>query len=121
MQCIAKKILLVDDDEAILHVVTHILVSKGFHLQTHSTGLNVSNIVSSYNPDLVLLDIRLPGKLGTEVCKELKEKNNTLPIILFSAHSDQVQALSLSGADAFLHKPFDIKNLIEMVHLYVKT
>jgi DNA-binding response OmpR family regulator len=115
-----KKILVVDDDEDILHVIKHILTSKGFDIQTHSTGLNVPDIVTRYNPDLVLLDIRLPGKLGTEVCKDLKQLHNDLPIILFSAHAEEGNILSTSGADGFIRKPFEIKYLIDTIHLHVK-
>ena len=114
-----KKILVVDDDAAILHVVKLILTSHGFDVQTHSTGLNVPEIVMHYHPNLILLDIRLPGKLGTEVCKELKQIHTNLPIILFSAHADQGEAFAMCDADGFIQKPFDIKNLIDTINLHV--
>ena len=110
-----KKILLVDDDEDILHVVQLLLTSRGFDVQTHSTGLNVPDIVTQYQPHLILLDIRLPGKSGTEVCKELKQIHTNLPIILFSAHAEQGKAFALCDADGFIQKPFDIKNLVETI------
>jgi DNA-binding response OmpR family regulator len=114
-----KKILVVDDDEHILHLVKHILNSHGFNVQTHSTGLNVPDIVMHYHPNLILLDIRLPGKLGTEVCKELKQIHHNLPIILFSAHADQGKAFAICDADGFIEKPFDIKNLIDTINLHL--
>ena len=114
-----RKILVVDDDEAILHVVKLILTSHGFDVQTHSTGLNVPDIVMHYHPNLILLDIRLPGKLGTEVCKELKQIHSNLPIIFFSAHADKGKAFALCHADGFIQKPFDIKNLINTINLNV--
>ena len=114
-----KKILVIDDDEAILNVVKLILTSHGFDVQTHSTGLNVPDIVMHYHPNLILLDIRLPGKLGTEVCKELKQIHTNLPIILFSAHAEQGKAFAVCDADAFIHKPFDIKNLIDTIKLHL--
>src|SRR5664279_617984 len=101
-----KKILVVDDDEDILDIVKLILISHGFDVQTHSTGLNVPDIVMHYRPNLILLDIRLPGKLGTEVCRELKLIHSDLPIILFSAHAEQGKVYSLCDADGFLQKPF---------------
>jgi DNA-binding response OmpR family regulator len=114
-----KKILVVDDDKDILNIVQHILVSHGFDIQTHSTGLNAPDIVMHYRPNLILLDIRLPGKLGTEVCKELKEIYSNLPIILFSAHAEQGKAFALCDADAFIQRLFDIKNLIETINSYL--
>ena len=114
-----KKILLVDDDKDILNVVQQILVSHGFDVKTHSTGLNVPDIVMHYHPNLILLDIRLPGKLGTEVCKELKQIHTNLPILLFSAHADQGEAFAICNADGFIQKPFDIKNLIDTINVHV--
>jgi len=114
-----KKILIVDDDKDILHVVQFLLTSRGFDVQTHSTGLNVPDIVMHYHPNLILLDILLPGKLGTEVCKELKQIYASLPILFFSAHADQGQALALCDADGFIQKPFDIKNLIDTINLHL--
>ena len=84
-----KKILVVDDDRDILYLVCHILTLNGFDVKAYSTGTDVPDVVSDYNPDLVLLDVRLPGKFGTEVCKELKKLYTNLPIILFSAHAEQ--------------------------------
>ena len=114
-----KKILVVDDDKDILNVVQQILVSHGFDVQTHSTGLNVPDIVMHYHPNLILLDIRLPGKLGTEVCKELKLIHTNLPILLFSAHAEQKEAFAICKADGFIPKPFDIKNLIDTINLHL--
>lgn len=114
-----KKVLVVDDDPDILEVVKFILTSYGFEVHTHATGLNVLEVVLDYQPDLILLDIRLPGKLGTEICKDLKDMNCGIPIILFSAHAQQANFLDLFGADAFMAKPFDVKNLVNTVKLHM--
>lgn len=112
-----KKILVVDDDEDILYVVTELLTSYGFDVQTHSTG-NVSEIVKWNNPNLILLDICFFGKFGTEICKELKEQY-TIPIILFSADVKQGREFAEYNADAFVQKPFDIKQLVDTINLHV--
>ena len=83
-----KKILVVDDDVDILFVIEHLLRLKGFDIRTHATGLGIPDIVIQYAPDLILLDVMLPGKKGTEVCKELKVINPHTPVILFSATSN---------------------------------
>ena len=111
-----KKILIVDDDQAILEVVSVILTSYSFDVKTHSTGFNVPGIVLYYQPDLILLDICLPGKLGTEICKELKELNPKIPIILFSANSN---IGTNSCANAFISKPCDMQTLIDTINLHL--
>ncbi len=113
-----KKILVVDDDPDISQIVKYILTVRGFDVETHTTGLNVDEVVMSYNPNLILLDIRLPGKLGTQVCKELKQKH-TIPVILFSAHSDERKSFQKWDADAFIQKPFDIDELLNTIRLHL--
>jgi DNA-binding response OmpR family regulator len=110
-----KKILVVDDDEDILFVVKIILEKHGFEVRTHATGLGVHDVVIHYLPNLILLDIRLPGRLGTEICKELK-KVCSIPIILFSAHIREAEAIEECGADCFIQKPFDIDNLVTTIN-----
>ena len=114
-----RKILVVDDDKSILEVVSLILTSYDFDVKTHSTGFNVPDIVLHYHPNLILLDIRLPGKLGTEICKELKQLDSKLPIILLSANADVRNAIAISSANDFIEKPFDIKNLVDTINLHL--
>ena len=114
-----KKILIVDDDDDILDIVKHLLTSHGFNVQTHSTGLNVPEVVTDYNPNLILLDICLPGKSGTEICKELKQLYSDIRIILFSAQPPQGRSSDTSDAEAFIKKPFDAKNLVNTVRWYM--
>jgi DNA-binding response OmpR family regulator len=115
-----KKILVVDDDIDILYIIRHLLRSKGFEVTTHSTGVGVPELVFDYKPDLILLDIQLPGKLGTEICKELKEAGTHIPILLFSAHADEEKTIAICHADGFIAKPFDISHLIDTIKFHVK-
>ena len=112
-----KKVLLVEDDKQMIEVVEFILKEYGFSVHTHSTGLNVDEAIKAYEPNLILLDVRLPGKSGTQVCKEVKQ-NSDIPIILFSAEQDQKKLLNECEADAFLGKPFDINELIISISLH---
>jgi DNA-binding response OmpR family regulator len=114
-----KKILVVDDDPSILQVVDIILTRKGFDVHTHSTGNNVPEVVDNYHPDLVLLDIRLPGKPGTEVCKDLKHANSNLPVVLFSANVSREKAVAECDADDFIKKPFDVEHLISTINMHL--
>lgn len=113
-----KKILVVDDDPGILDVVKYILTSNGFLVQTHDSGYDVPDIILHYRPDLILLDIRLPGKLGTEICRELK-KLNKIPIILFSAHADYHTALAECAADDFIQKPFELDDFLQTIRSHL--
>ena len=112
-----KKVLLVEDDKGTREAVEYILTTYGFNVHTHTTGLEVDEVIKDYGPDLVLLDIRLPGKSGTEICKEIKQNSN-LPVILFSAEPDQKKLVKECNANAFLGKPFDINELIVSISLH---
>lgn len=113
-----KKILVVDDDADILEVLHYILTSHGFDVLTHLTGLDVPEVVMMYQPDLILLDISLPGKSGTQVCSELK-LIHTIPIILISAHSKEGKAFAECNADAFIEKPFDMYELLNTINVHL--
>jgi len=113
-----KKVLIVDDDQDLLEVVKLVLTIHDFDVHTHSTGLNVPEIVNSYNPNAILLDINLPGKSGTEICKELKEKDSSLPIILFSAPTEKEKYFRISGANGYIEKPFNVNELVSTMKFY---
>ena len=116
-----KKILVIDDDNSILEVVELILTSRGYEVKTHATGYDVPNIVNTYNPDLVLLDINLPHKKGTEICNELKAIRNDPPILLFSAHANSKQAYAHCNPDGFIGKPFDMTDLLKSIAEHIKN
>ncbi|MDQ6762113.1 MAG: response regulator [Bacteroidota bacterium] len=109
-----KKILVIDDDEDILESVSLILEKAGFDVDTHNTGLDVLAKVLEYKPHAILLDVKLPGKSGTEVYKELC-KTGTTPVIFFSANADKQKVLKECDAYAFIAKPFDMKNLVQVI------
>ncbi len=109
-----KKILVIDDDDAILDIVKYVLLNAGFDVYTHNTGIGVPAKVLECNPNAILLDIRLPGKSGIQIYKELR-KTYPKPIIFFSAHADRQKVLEECKADAFIAKPFDIKKLVHII------
>lgn len=111
---ILKKILVIDDDADILDLVEHILLKAGFDVCTHNTGIGVQDKVTQCNPNAILLDIKLPGKSGTEIYKELR-KTYLAPIIFFSAHADRKKILDECNADGFIPKPFDINHLVHTI------
>lgn len=114
-----KKVLLIEDDPGIGEIVSLILTEEGYAVRLHTTGYSVPELVKEYDPNLVLLDIGLPGKSGTTICNELKEISERPPVLLFSAHTNKVTANRLCKADGFIGKPFDIQDLVETVNSYV--
>ncbi len=113
-----KKILIVDDNELMIEVMTYILISNGYEVFAVSNGSEVFNNIKANNPDLVILDAILPGIDGREVCQLIKLNKTTknLPVIMCSGDESIDESLNKKGApDDVLHKPFDINCLIEKV------
>ncbi|MBW2031661.1 MAG: response regulator transcription factor [Deltaproteobacteria bacterium] len=108
-----KKVLLVDDDEKLQKLVKEYLEDYGFRVLTVSDGSLALNAVASESPDLVVLDIMLPGKDGLEILKEIRSKY-TVPVIMLTAKgedADRIVGLEL-GADDYVPKPFNPRELL---------
>jgi two-component system response regulator MtrA len=104
----AHKILVVDDDNALREMVGIVLESEGFEVCFHDAGSGALDAFKAQEPDLVLLDVMLPGKDGIEVCSEIRATAGT-PIIMLTAKTeseDVVRGLE-AGADDYVVKPFD--------------
>ncbi len=112
-----KKVLIIDDAPAILEIVDCILSREGFEVFTSLTGMNVENLITLYQPDVILLDVKLPGKSGVEVCEEIKYIS-AAPVIFLSAHADKNEIMKECDASAFIKKPFDINDLINTVRVW---
>ena len=110
------KILIVDDDTNISELISLYLNKEGYETREVANGKLALKVFEEYKPDLVLLDIMLPGADGYDVCKEIRKTNRT-PIIMLTAKGevfDKVLGLEL-GADDYMVKPFDPKELIARV------
>ena len=111
-----QKILIVDDDNNIAELIDLYLTKECFETQIVNDGESALRAFSDFQPDLILLDIMLPGMDGYQVCREIRSKYNT-PIIMLSAKGevfDKVLGLEL-GADDYMEKPFDSKELVARV------
>ena len=111
-----QKILIVDDDENIAELISLYMTKECFETKIVYDGESALREVNSFAPDLILLDLMLPGIDGYQVCREVRQKSQT-PIIMLSAKGevfDKVLGLEL-GADDYLEKPFDTKELIARV------
>ena len=111
-----QKILIVDDDENIANLVSLYLTKECFETMIINSGDEVIDAFKKFNPNLILLDIMLPGMDGYEICREIR-KDSKVPIIMLSAKTevfDKVLGLEL-GADDYMIKPFDSKELVARV------
>lgn len=107
------KILIVDDDNVIAELISLYMTKECYETMIVNDGESVMNAVKSFEPNLILLDIMLPGMDGYQVCREVRTKYTT-PIIMLSAKGeifDKVLGLEL-GADDYIEKPFDSKELV---------
>jgi two-component system, OmpR family, alkaline phosphatase synthesis response regulator PhoP len=111
-----KRILVVDDEESILKVVDYALTEAGYEVHTASDGPGAEFIFGETQPDLVILDVMLPGKSGLDVARDLRAASN-VPIIMLSARGDEVdRILGLEfGADDYVTKPFSPRELVSRV------
>ncbi|RAV31978.1 MtrAB system response regulator MtrA [Corynebacterium heidelbergense] len=109
-------ILVVDDDPAISEMLTIVLESEGFRTIVVGDGNSAVAAARENHPDLILLDVMLPGLNGIDVCREIREES-TVPIVMLTARTDTVDVvLGLeSGADDYIHKPFKPKELVARV------
>ncbi len=117
------KILVIDDESDILHLVKTILEKNGFQVVTASDGEKGLQRAETEVPDLILLDVVMPGKSGFEVCKIMKSQAKTkhIPVVMFTALGRDVdRKLSAKcGADGLLTKPFPPEGLITEVREYL--
>jgi len=111
-----QKILIVDDDENIAELISLYMTKECFETKIVYDGESALQELNGFTPDLILLDLMLPGIDGYQVCREVRQKSQT-PIIMLSAKGevfDKVLGLEL-GADDYLEKPFDTKELVARV------
>ena len=105
-----QKILIVDDDNNIAELISLYLTKECFETMIVNDGETVLPSLDSFQPNLILLDLMLPGMDGYQVCREVRAKSS-IPIIMLSAKGeifDKVLGLEL-GADDYMEKPFDSK------------
>ena len=108
-----NKVLIIDDDEKLRKLLKEYLEGNGFKVLTLADGFDVKKTLQKESPEMVILDIMLPGKDGLEVLKEIR-MDDTLPVIMLTAKGDQtdrIVGLEL-GADDYLPKPFNPRELL---------
>ena len=105
---LVKKILLVEDDRQLSEMIKDFLESEGYHVKQEFRGDTVAKTLANYLPDIILLDIMLPGKDGLTVCREIRPSFNGPILMLTAKGSDFDQVLGLEiGADDYAIKPVE--------------
>ena len=116
-----SKILIVEDEVKIARFITLELEHEGYEVQTAHDGRTGLSMCESWQPDLMILDLMLPGLSGIEVCRRLRQTSD-LPIIMLTAKddvSDKVMGLDM-GADDYMTKPFAIEELLARIRVNLK-
>jgi len=113
------RVLLVDDDRRILNFLRLKLMHSGYEVMTAMTGQGALSAVEPQKPDIMVLDVMLPGKDGLQVLRELRGSSD-LAVIVMSARTDcAAEAMSL-GAHGFIPKPFDPDEMVESISAVLK-
>lgn len=115
------RILVVDDDPGISEMVAILLESEGYEVSVCANGSHVLPLFRAEHPDLVLLDVMLPGLDGVSVCRQLREESD-VPIIMMSAKTDSVDVIAglEAGADDYVTKPFENSVLLARVKVRLR-
>lgn len=116
-----KRALVVEDDSNIAELLRLYLGKDGFDVMICADGAKAEGIYDLFQPNVVLLDIMLPGKDGWEICKAIRQKSST-PIIMLTAKgepADKIGGLEM-GADDYITKPFNVKELIARIHAVMR-
>ncbi len=117
-----QTILVIDDDESLRDTIGMMLEQDGFRAIVSGDGRDGFDKALTNKPDLVLVDLRLPGMSGTEICKQLRAARLNTPIIVLSALGDEVDKVLLLeiGADDYMVKPFGTRELMARIRAVLR-
>jgi len=116
-------LLVVDDNIGIRRLLNELLTQEGYIVETADNGIKCILRVLKNEPDLIIMDAKMPGKSGLETVSELRKSYPDLPIIMISAYSEMPlinQALENGSIEYFLQKPFDLNQVRNLVKTLVK-
>jgi len=115
-------VTVIEDDPHISFGLEEVLRAEGFEVSSCKTGTDALATVAKHKPELIILDVMLPGMSGYDICKQLRAKGCTAAILMLTAKGqelDKVIGLEL-GADDYVTKPFSVRELIARVHALLR-
>lgn len=117
----AEKILIVDDQYGIRILLNEVLQKEGYTTFQAANGVQALDIAKNHAPDLVLLDMKIPGMDGIEILKRMKEHDSSIAVIIMTAYGelDMIQRAKDLGAITHFAKPFDIDDIRSAVKKYI--
>jgi DNA-binding response OmpR family regulator len=122
LEASTAEILIVEDDEVIMGTLAYNLSRQGFGVSQATTGAEALSIARKLRPDLILLDLMLPGESGIEVCERIRELDADVVIVMVTAkdaEDDKVRGFEV-GADDYVTKPFGMKELVARINANLK-
>lgn len=117
-----KKILIVEDDDAILYGLENILRDEGYDIRSAKSGQEGYRLAKEFDPDLMILDLMLPGMSGLEICKRIRDEGMKTTVLMVTAkaeENDKVFGLEL-GADDYITKPFSVRELLARIKAHLR-
>jgi DNA-binding response OmpR family regulator len=117
-----KKIVLVEDDATIRKGLTESLLMENYEVSSTGNGDEAYTLIKTFKPELIILDLMLPGKNGFEICRELRMDNIGTPIIMLTSKTEEVdKILGLEiGADDYVTKPFSVRELLARIKAHLR-
>lgn len=117
-----KRILIVDDDQRLRDLLVRYLNDQGFHADAVGDGIAMDRFLAAGSPDLMVLDLMLPGEDGLALCRKLRGGGSQLPIIMLTARGDEVDRIVglEMGADDYLPKPFNPRELLARINAVLR-
>ncbi len=110
---IPTRVLVIDDEPSFTEALSLSLKREGFEVDTADDGVSALSAIARKLPDLILLDVMLPGMSGVDVCREIR-KTSTVPIIMVTARGEEIDAVVALevGADDYVTKPYRLRELV---------
>src|SRR5579863_6971227 len=117
-----EKILFIEDDSSVQRALRRTFETAGFDVSIASDGTSAMETFRATMPRIVILDLRLPGKSGQDLCREIKQECSSVPILVLSAASDVLDKVLLLelGADDYVTKPFSPRELLARVRVALR-
>jgi DNA-binding response OmpR family regulator len=117
-----SKILIVDDSEPLVVMLSEILIKNGFEVAAAMSRQELVHVLLSTAPDLILMDVRLSGDDGRKICRDLKANSlyKNIPVILLSGSHELLESFADYNADDIVEKPFDMELILGKIAAFLK-